>query len=112
VGSSKKRILLNIEADTLISYATGDKFWGQFSVDSTEIVSNERATMFKEQLKLKDDYKQMIQALVSSHESKHSKRAARPQVKDVVEDKGKGLVILLHGRFSFSEDAHSRQSLT
>ena len=54
--------------------------------------------MFKEQLKLKKEYKEMIQALVSSHESKNSKKAARPQVKDVVEDKGKGLVILLHGR--------------
>jgi hypothetical protein len=53
--------------------------------------------MFKEQLKLETKYKQMIQALVSSHQSKNSKKTARPQVKDVVEDKGKGLVILLHG---------------
>lgn len=82
----------------VFSYATGGKFWGQFSVKGTEKVSNERATMFKDQLKLKDEYKQMIQALVSSHESKNSKKAARPQVKDVVEDKGKGLVILLHGK--------------
>ena len=54
--------------------------------------------MFQEQLKLKKEYKEMIQALVSSHESKYSTKAARPQVRDVVEDKGKGLVILLHGR--------------
>ena len=39
----------------------------------------------------------MINALVKSHESKNSPKDDKVQVKDVVEDKGKGLVILLHG---------------
>ena len=68
--------------------------------------------MFKEQLKLKEEYKEMIQALVSSHESKNSKKATRPQVKDVVEDKGKGLVILLHGRLLALADPQEEYSLT
>ena len=93
-------------------YATGDKFWGQFSVKATAKVTDERKTMFKEQLKLKEEYKEMIQALVSSHESKNSKKAARPQVKDVVEDKGKGLVILLHGRPITLADSQEEDSLT
>ncbi|KAI9761887.1 MAG: hypothetical protein M1840_001540 [Geoglossum simile] len=80
-----------------LGYSTQDKFWGQFKIDGTSKVSKARQSMFQKNLQLEDKYKRMIQALVTSHESKNNTKGDRPQIKDVVEDKGKGLVILLHG---------------
>lgn len=80
-----------------LGYSTGEKFWGQFKVDGTDKVSKAKTSKFENELQLNSEYKEMINALVKSHESKNSPKDDKVQVKDVVEDKGKGLVILLHG---------------
>jgi hypothetical protein len=54
-------------------------------------------SLFKEKLQLDEDYKIMIQALVEEHGARGGQKD-RLKVKDVVEDKGKGLVLLLHGK--------------
>jgi hypothetical protein len=59
-------------------------------------VSNERSSVaFEKQLALKDDHKLMIKALVENHES--NKSADMAPANDIIEGKGRGLVILLHG---------------
>jgi hypothetical protein len=55
-------------------------------------------SLFKDKLQLDKSYKTMIQALVEEHGARGGKNDPdRVKVKDVVEDKGKGLVLLLHG---------------
>ncbi|KAL9118250.1 MAG: hypothetical protein Q9187_005206 [Circinaria calcarea] len=81
-----------------LGYSTKEKMWGQFSVDQTSDVPGKQPSMFKNQLQLDEKYKSMIQALVNEHEGRGGDRSGdRTQVKDIVEDKGKGLVLLLHG---------------
>jgi len=56
-------------------------------------------SLFREKLQLDEDYKIMIQALVEEHGARGGQNDPdRVKVKDVVEDKGKGLVLLLHGK--------------
>ena len=93
----QERYYLPLLPPRFLGYSTQEKFWGQFKVDATFKVSKERASMFEEKLQLDPEYKQMIQALVNSHESMNNPKGDKVQVKDMVEDKGKGLVILLHG---------------
>ena len=55
--------------------------------------------MFKKELQLEERYKLMIQALVDEHEGRgENDLGDRTQVKDIVANKGKGLVLLLHGQ--------------
>lgn len=75
----------------VLGYSTKEKMWGQFGVDRTSDAPGKQISKFKEKLQLDDRYKLMIQALVDEHEG-------RAEIKDVVEDKGKGLVLLLHGK--------------
>ena len=82
-----------------LGYSTQDKFWGQFKVDETSNITKARVSMFQKNLQLEDKYKQMIQALVTSHESKKHTKKDKPKIEDIVSNKGKGLVILLHGEF-------------
>jgi len=82
----------------LLGYATQEKVWGQFSVDNTKKPPGKMPKKFHENLQLDEKYKDLIEALVGSHES-NQERAKELQVKDVVQNKGKGLVLLLHGRF-------------
>ena len=106
------RKYLSLLPPRFLGYSTQEKFWGQFKVSSTSKVSDARASMFKKQLQLDETYKEMIQALVYSHESKNSKKGDRPQVRDVVEDKGKGLVILLHGEYIVQLVERSKTDMT
>lgn len=59
------------------------------------------ASLFQHDLELDQGYKNMIQALVEEHgervDSKNPNYSS-VKVKDVVESKGKGLVLLLHGK--------------
>jgi hypothetical protein len=82
----------------LLGYATQEKVWGQFSVDNTKKPPGKMPKKFHEDLQLDEKYKDLIEALVASHES-NQERAKELQVKDVVQNKGKGLVLLLHGMF-------------
>lgn len=78
----------------VLGYATQQKSWGQFRVDKTTDVPPGLSKAFDEKLELDKDNKKMLKALVENHES--SKAAGVPQ--DVVEGKGKNLVVLLHGK--------------
>jgi SpoVK/Ycf46/Vps4 family AAA+-type ATPase len=80
----------------LLGYATREKLWGQFAVDFTSQARGKNRKPFEADLQLEPKYKEMIEALVDSHES-NTDRDKQLQVKDVVPDKGKGLVLLLHG---------------
>ena len=81
----------------LLGYSTRGKFWGQFRVDGTQEVGKPSSDEFDNKLQLEDHYKQMIKALVESHEGEKRSTSDRSQVKDIAVDKGRGLVILLHG---------------
>jgi hypothetical protein len=83
----------------ILGYSTREKIWGQFNVDHTSDVPDPSISLFKEKLQLDENYKSMIQALVEEHGTRGSQNDPdRVKVKDVVEDKGKGLVLLLHGK--------------
>jgi hypothetical protein len=81
----------------ILGYSTREKIWGQFNVDKTTDVPDPSMSLFREKLQLDEDYKIMIQALVEEHGARGGQND-RLKVKDVVEDKGKGLVLLLHGK--------------
>ena len=82
----------------VLGYSTKEKIWGQFAVDQTSEMPARETSTFREKLQLRKDYKQLIEALVDEHRGKREDTAGEQvQVKDVVEDKGKGLVLLLHG---------------
>ncbi|MCJ1252166.1 hypothetical protein MMC30_009405 [Trapelia coarctata] len=82
-----------------LGYSTKEKVWGQFAVDQTkEILEKKKKKSFREDLQLGKQYKMLIEALVEEHEGKQDVTdSAKVQVRDVVKDKGKGLVLLLHG---------------
>ena len=72
--------------------------WGQFGVDQTTDMPAREKSIFREKLQLNEEYKQMIEALVDEHRGKRvASDADKVQVRDFVADKGKGLVLLLHG---------------
>ena len=80
-----------------LGYSPQEKFWGQFKVDATERVPKANASIFDDKLQLDKEYKDMIRALVASHTSRNNSQTDQNQVRDLVDNKGKGLVILLHG---------------
>ena len=80
-----------------LGYATREKLWGQFQVDLTKPPAGPNRRKFHENLQLDQEYKDLIDALVKSHETGQS-----GQVQDMVSDKGKGLVLLLHGKWVLS----------
>ncbi|RYP48369.1 hypothetical protein DL768_005738 [Monosporascus sp. mg162] len=81
----------------LLGYSTREKLWGQFTVDQTKPPPGKQPQKFEHDLKLDKKYKDLIAALVQSHEARRGK-----QVEDVVHDKGRGLVLLLHGTFEWA----------
>lgn len=82
----------------LLGYATREKVWGQFAVDHTNLPPGKKTSKFQNDLQLDQKYKDIIEALVASHESnQETKQDKEQQVRDVVQNKGKGLVLLLHG---------------
>lgn len=81
-----------------LGYSTKEKTWGQFAVDYTSTTQPKKTTSFQKNLQLHEEYKKLILALVNEHEGKHEDmNGDRVQVRDVVKDKGKGLVLLFHG---------------
>lgn len=81
----------------VLGYATREKVWGQFSIDDLRDRPERQPDKFDENLQLDPKYKTLIRALVQSHEQSAAKHGGGVQVEDVVQDKGKGLVLLLHG---------------
>lgn len=84
----------------LLGYATREKVWGQFAVDNTNLPPGKKPSKFQNDLQLDQKYKDIIEALVASHES-NQEQEKELRVRDVVQNKGKGLVLLLHGMFPF-----------
>ena len=92
----------------VLGYALGLRICAQFRlqslpVDSTE--PTERQHFFENQLQLSDEYKELLMAFVNNHESSQGIRRSQaagangsvPDSLDVIEGKGNGLAILLHG---------------
>ncbi|EXJ63456.1 uncharacterized protein A1O5_11505 [Cladophialophora psammophila CBS 110553] len=93
VGEDEHQCLLY--PPRILGYATQQKMWAQFKVQDTTAVPTDLSTAFEDKLELDRNDKNMIKALVENHES--SKDASQAQVNDIIESKGKNLVILLHG---------------
>lgn len=79
----------------VLGYATREKVWGQFELKSMQEPLGKQGGKFDDDLQLDPKYKTLIKALVQSHERSNSNSGT--QVEDVVNDKGKGLVLLFHG---------------
>lgn len=76
----------------LLGYATRQRIWGQICLDWAAPKKPADKEVFLRKLQLNSRDKNMVLSLVEAHmESKEKK------VKDIVENKGKGLVLLLHG---------------
>lgn len=73
------------------------KSWVQLWVDAVKI-REPRVKAFNT-LVLSDHYKNLIRSMVSRHGAGDENMKDLYSVKDIVEDKGMGVVILLHGRF-------------
>ena len=82
--------------------------WAQFRIQSITPDSrkpDQRHQFFENQLQLNKEYKELLMAFVSNHETSHGKRRSPaagvngsvPDSLDVIEGKGNGLAILLHG---------------
>ena len=79
----------------VLGYATREKVWGQFDLKSMKEPFGKQPDKFNDNLQLDPKYKRLIKALVQSHEL--SNTTVGTHIEDVVEEKGKGLVLLLHG---------------
>ncbi|KXT08310.1 hypothetical protein AC579_1790 [Pseudocercospora musae] len=105
---SQEEIRLKMCPPKLLGYALRQKIWAQFRISDLERMdcsgSSERRAYFDSDLQLDQKYKDILMAFINHHESKSSRRnkgtvsrRADPQSFDIIEDKGKGLAILLHG---------------
>lgn len=75
-----------------LGYATREKAWGQFKVTSSKTPAERNRKKFDDNLQLNKESKDLIWALVASQQE-----TEKPQIEDVVHNKGKGLVLLFHG---------------
>lgn len=88
----------------VLGYVIERKMWAQLRVDDVQPVKNENAgDTFDKKLQLEEDTKELIKNLVATHEQgKEMKNGKRTKgIQDVVQGKGDGLVILLHGEHKF-----------
>lgn len=76
----------------LLGYATRQRIWGQIGLDDAKPAKEPDENTFVRDLQLDHRYKTMILSLVKSHMQKKGQ-----PVRDLVDNKGKGLVLLLHG---------------
>ena len=105
----------------MLGYVLHQKIWCQFRIKDISTVSHDNhSRLFEEQLELDEKYKDLlkvcrftlhctldgvpiaeaIQAFINNHQSAHTRKSAKPgsgQLTDFIENKGNGLVILLHG---------------
>jgi hypothetical protein len=87
-------------------YALGKKMWVQLDVNKVQIIVKKRDETAFNKLVLPPkpewkDVKEILSFLVLYHANANTKKVdgVPGQLKDLVEGKGQGLVILLHGRF-------------
>ena len=79
----------------VLGYATGEKLWGQFSVDLMRSPRAKCTDVFETHLQLEWVYKRLLKALFSFQEE-----PSRQKLTDVVEGRRRGLVLLFHGKFN------------
>lgn len=92
----------------VLGFVPQKKVWAQLLVDNIEEATVHDVNTFKENLELDDTYADTIWALVKNHESfQHQGEERRgrkkadlthAKLKDSVEGKGNGLVLLFHGK--------------
>lgn len=90
----------------VLGFIVSQKVWAQIDVDSIE--EEDRAKQGRQSwdsLAIPDDHKHNIRRLVSNH-LKIGDSRANARIRDLIPDKGEGLVILLHGK-QFSTSDHS-----
>lgn len=91
----------------LLGYASKEKIWGQFLVDNLMTINHNieqaQAGPFRNELELDVESKQLLMAFVQHHrasasrEPKQNMANSDAEAFDVIEGKGQGPVILLHG---------------
>lgn len=85
---------LLICSPTVLGFSFGDKLWVEFAVEHIrEIVFNTGAF---DSLVLPENQKTIVRALVESQNGKTGDK--RPGIGDIIQNKGKGMVAVLHGR--------------
>ena len=80
----------------VLGWSTQRKSWCQFTIGKIQEADLRNKNVFDDQLQLDEEMKAMIKALVKHHNN--SDDAQGPQNPDLIEGKGRGLVILLHGK--------------
>jgi SpoVK/Ycf46/Vps4 family AAA+-type ATPase len=92
----------------VLGYALNARMWAQFRIRSLPPDSgkaNQSQQFFENQLQLRNDYKELLMAFVKNHDSFQESRRSQvagangsvPNSLDVIDGKGNGLAILLHG---------------
>jgi DNA polymerase III delta prime subunit len=92
----------------VLGYALNSRIWAQFRIQSFLAESREmdgRQQFFEKELQLRNDYKELLMAFVNNHKSSQGSRRSQaagangsvPNSLDVIDGKGNGLAILLHG---------------
>ena len=81
----------------ILGWSTRSKSWCQFSIRGISSAKSANATVFEKELQLDPSYKAMIKALVRNH--KNGENTSEVKNPDLIEGKGRSLVILLHGGF-------------
>ncbi|KAI9767606.1 MAG: hypothetical protein M1839_004463 [Geoglossum umbratile] len=97
--NSDERLLLC--PPRVLGYVFDHKLWAQFRLkDIKRVADQESSDLFDNKLELNDDYKKWLKAYINNHKSSNNYGGTKgkpPQVTDLIENKGRGLVILLHG---------------
>jgi SpoVK/Ycf46/Vps4 family AAA+-type ATPase len=92
----------------VLGYALNARMWAQFGVRSIlpdSLKTDEQRQFFEHQLQLNQEYKQLLMAFVKNYETAYGRRRSHaagpngsaPNSLDVIDGKGNGLVVLLHG---------------
>lgn len=102
---SEDEIRLRYLPPRLLGFALKDKMWGQFLVDELTRVPDRQEQMepFWDELQLENESKELLMAFVKHHQAPSLQKfgpgagGSDDKVLDIIEGKGKGLAILLHG---------------
>lgn len=104
---SEDQVRLMYLPPRLLGFALKDKVWGQFLVDNLTPIGSaddrEHMKPFEKELQLETESKEQLMALVAHHKASSSNKLGdgndniEANSVDVIEGKGRGLAILLHG---------------
>ena len=78
----------------VLGWSAGRRIWCELEVDGIYPANTRNQHVFDKELQLDDKVKDMIKALVEHHNKLESDEVRNP---DLIEGKGQGLVIMLHG---------------